>query len=58
MQIFPESCCDNVAKYGISVRDISKTALGVLLGTGYTGNYAPKLNQGHLIIEYVSTEIV
>ena len=55
-QIFPESCCDDVAGFGISIRDIKKDQINILLGTKYTGDYAPVAREGHIVIEYVSTE--
>jgi hypothetical protein len=57
-QIFPESCCDDVASFGISVRDITKNQIAVMLGTKYVGTHAPLNNEGHIIIEYVSTELL
>lgn len=52
-QIFPESCCDDIVKFGISIRDISSTNLKILLGTGYSDTFSPAKNEAHLIIEYV-----
>lgn len=52
-EIFPESCCDNIIKYGISIRDINKTYLTILLGNGYIGDLSPNQGEGHVIIEYI-----
>lgn len=57
-QIFPESCCDNISVYGISVRDIGSSKLSILLGSGYIDTFTPQNNKSHVVIEYVSQETV
>lgn len=37
MNLFPEACIDASTKYGASIRDVNKTKLTTLLGTGYIG---------------------
>lgn len=57
-QIFPESCCDNISVYGISVRDIGLSNLSILLGSGYIDTFAPQHDSSHVVIEYVSKETI
>lgn len=37
INLFPEPCIDATTTYGASIRDITKTKLTTLLGTGYVG---------------------
>lgn len=57
-QIFPESCCDNISVYGISVRDITRSNLSILLGSGYIDTFTPQNDSSYVVIEYVSQETV
>lgn len=51
-EIFPESCCDNIVEYGISIRDFTDEEFGILLGTGYIDSSTPIAGGAHVIIEY------
>lgn len=53
VNMFPEPCIDATSTYGTSIRDISKTKLTTVLGTGYIG--AGRVTESYITLYYTKT---